>query len=827
MMLPPNLRFSSLAWLCLAFIGLGWPAMLCAQATGTMSGFVKDPSGAFVPQAKVTATLVERSTTFTAEANVEGFYRFPALPPGTYMLTVEKSGFNRNVQTGLVLTVSQNLRVDTTLQLGEVTQAVNVKAEAPLVDTSSGTVSGLVDDRRVVDLPLNGRNVIALASILPGVLNVSAPQQIPDTIDGPTMDANGGRPNMNFFTFNGAYFANPTRNTGINFPPPDAIQEFRILTDNFTAEYGNTPGAQVIVVSKSGTNAFHGDIWEFLRNDALNARNFFASTVPTLKQNQFGGAAGGPIKKDKLFFFGSYQGLRNRPQAVPIVAFVPSTAERSGDFSSLLPGSVLTDPVDALTGKPFTDSSGNSCLANNFINPSCLSPVAKNLLQFVPESPSGQVTSLGASPSNGDMYYGRVDWNQSTKHSLFTHFFLDHNAQTTPFGAGGDIAGYDGQAAGIETDMATVNDTYTFRPTLLNQLVISFMRTSDNFVNTRTVAPSSLGINMPQYLPTGTVDMNVAGSFDLGSGFTTKLTDNNYQFRDALTWMRGRHTFKFGGEFARHHTRDIFIGSPGFTFDGSRSGKAVADFLLGAFSSLSLDFGVRNNDHFINEPTFFFQDEFKARPRLTLNFGLRYEPFLTWISTQNRIDTVVPGAQSVRVPDAPPGILFPGDPGVPRGLAPADLNTFAPRFGFAWDVFGDGKTSVRGGYGVFYETINADSLSQENPPFAGFGAAYKGRVEDPFGSTGQATPPAETVGKFGCVKVSTPPGVNCSLFPLPAGGVFTDRTLRSPYVQSWNLNIQRQLTANIMLEAAYIGKIGTKIEALRTYNPARFIPGTS
>jgi hypothetical protein len=292
------------AWLMLSLL-LCFSGSLRAQVTGTISGYVTDPSGAAIPGAKVTATSVEQNVTRTAESNAEGFYNFPAMVPGTYTVSTEKSGFEVLTTTGVVVTVNQNVRLDLPLRLGSTTQEVTVTGAPPLVDTRSATISGLVDDRRIVDLPLNGRNVIGLAVTVPGVLNVSAPQRLDDARSGPEMDSNGGRPNMNLFTFDGGYFNNPSRNTGMNFPPPDAIQEFRIQTANFSAEYGRNPGSQVNVVSKSGTNSFHGSVWEFLRNDALNARNFFASTVPAEKQNQFGGAAGGPIIKDKWFFFGS------------------------------------------------------------------------------------------------------------------------------------------------------------------------------------------------------------------------------------------------------------------------------------------------------------------------------------------------------------------------------------------------------------------------------------------------------------------------------------------------------------------------------------------
>lgn len=791
-------------------------------ATGNISGYVKDSSGAIVPNATVTAKMVQQDAVRTTKTDAAGFYSLLSLPPGQYEMSFELTGFQKQIQTGLQLTVGQNLRVDGTLQVGSVQNEVTVGAQAPLVDTTAATLSGLIDDQRVQDLPMNGRNVITLARILPGVLNVNAQQAMSDARGGPEMDVNGGRPNMNLFTLNGGYFNNPSRSTGINFPPPDAIQEIRIQTANFSAEYGRNPGSQINVVSKAGTNEFHGAAWEFLRNNDLNARNFFSPSVPALHQNQFGVAAGGPIKKNRLFAFGTYEGLRDRREAQTVESFLPTAAERSGDFRAS--GSTLTDPVDPLTNQPLTTPSGAPCVVGNVIAPGCISPVAQTLLPFLPQQ-SGSYVALASQPRSSDLYMIRGDWNQSEKHRVFGSFYWANYSQDSPLlSSDGTIPGYMSTSITTNTREVVLNDIYTFTPSLLNQFTFSFLDSGSNQLQGKNVPPSTFGINMPQYVPNGSVDFNVAGDFILGSGGPTQFFSHNYQYKDTLDWMKGRHNFKFGFELLHLQFEQIFIGSPNASFNGTRSGDPFADFMLGAFASVSGGFGVRDTNSITNAMSWFFQDQFKASNRLTVTLGVRYEPFLPWTEKHDRINTVVPGQQSTVVPDAPPGVVFPHDKGVTRGLAGADLNNFAPRIGLAWDVFGNGRTSVRSAYGVFFEGVNADSLAQENPPFAGFFAAYNGNIADPFGSTGQIAPPVTTTGQFGCVKINTYPGYNCPLFPLPVGGVFTDLSLRTPYIQAFNFSIQHQLTPSLMLETAYAGKIGIKIEALRTYNPAKFGP---
>jgi hypothetical protein len=800
------------------------PSVLMAQATGTISGFVTDPAGSAVPAAKVTALQLEQQMQRTVETNEEGFYTFNALPPGDYSVAAEKTGFQRLVRKGDVLTVNQNLRVDLALQLGQVSQEVSVSGHAALVDTQSGTLSALVDDRRVVDLPLSGRNVIGLSATLPGVANVSAPQQLTDARSGPTMNVNGGYINQNLFTFNGGIFVNPSRETALNYPPPDAIQEFSIQTQDFSAEFGRNAGAQVNVVSKSGTNEFHGAAWEFLRNDDLNARNFFAATVPPHKQNQYGGAAGAPIIKNKVFVFGSYQGTQNYGGALSTQLTVPSASQRTGDFTGL--GKTLTDPVNPLTGKPLTDAGGAACIQNNIVSPTCFSPLAKNLLPLIPQSATGTASTFGPQPSIDNMFLGRMDWNQSAKNTVSGHVYVDHNLLKRLNLVSGSIPNYMSGFLTEQTTMATVNDTYSFRPNLVNQLTVTFLRDNSLSTTSKNIDPTSLGVNTPLYAEAGSLNVTVGSLFSFGGGSgRVVFTNNNLQFRDAANWVSGRHNIKFGGEWLHLHFRQIFLGPPTFTFNGTRSGNETADFLLGAYYQFSGGFGVTTNDNYQEAPSLFAQDEFKVAPRFTLTYGLRWEPFFPWTDRYDRLASlagITTRAQSTRFPDAPPGILFAGDPGVPRGLSPNRWRYLAPRIGFAWDVFGDGKTSLRGAYGIFYDSVKADAVSEQTAPWTGTFQVFNGSASDPFGSVGQTAPPINPQ-TFGCVATSAFPGVTCPRYPLPLGGLYTGSNLTSPYIQEYNLTLQRQITQTIMVQAGYVGKVAQHVDGWQSFNAARFI----
>ncbi len=802
---------------------------LHAQVAGRINGYVKDPSDASIAHATVKAVSVEQQLTRTTETDQTGYYDLLAMPPGVYRITFGCPGFESQAQTGVTLTTGQSLRLDVVLKLGTVQSQVTVSSTATLVNTTDQTLSALIDDRRIQDLPLNGRNVIGLAGIVPGVTNVYAPQELNNTRGGPTMSVNGGRAEDNNFTLNGANFTHFGQSTSMNYPAPDAIQEVRIQTQNFTSEYGNSAGSQVSVTSKSGTNTFHGAAWEFLRNTDLNARSFFQGRRAATHQNQAGGAAGAPVKKDKLFFFGYYQRLWNRPETTPQTAFLPTSSQRNGDFGGLKTSNgqpvTLVNPRDPVTNKAMVDPAGKPCVQNNIILSGCLSPAAQKVLnQFVPQT-SGTYLSLFPTPSNNFSTMGRIDYIQSSKHKLYGHFYVDQYNQVF---AGGNLP-YETGSRSIGNKDFSLTSTYAFSPTLLNQLTVDFMHAVSHDTPVKEYLPSSLGIGLPPMDGEG-VTLNVNGYFNLATANPGLQDYRNWHLREDMSLIHGRHTLKWGYEAHRvTFTLATRFQTRTATFNnGVATGDALANFTLGVFDSLSQDFGNSTANYVGWKHFFYFQDEFKVSPRLTLTLGARYEPYYPW-SQKNQHYTYTDighfDVTSTVHPDALPGVRFVGDPGTPNNgkLGYNDMNNIGPRVGFAWDISGNGRTSVRGGYGLFYDQVSANVGHQAEAPFAGTDVLNRGRLDDPYGSLKRPLPPQGTdlPGNFGCVKISTFPGVRCA-FPLPANLVSTDPHLVTPYTQSMSLTIEHQMARDLAVEVSYAGKMSQKLEGHRLWNAAVF-----
>ena len=800
-----------------AFIACG----LQGQVTSRISGYVKDSSGAVIPSATVTAVSNEQRLTRTTKSDTTGYYELVAIPAGSYNIDVEAPGFQHQTQNNVGLQVNQNLRLDVQLRPGDVHTEVSVSSSATLVNTATATLSAVVDQQRVLDLPLNGRNIVSLTEILPGVTDVSAPETMSNTRSGPMLSVNGSRQIDNNFMLDGANWTNYAQTTGMNFPPPDAVAEVQIQTQQFDSQYGNSVGSQVIVTSKSGTNELHGSAWEFLRNRDLNARSFFQPVRPFDTENQFGAAAGGPIKKNKLFAFGYYQGLRVRPQSGSAVATVPTDPERNGDFTSI--STKLKDPVNPLTGKPLTNASGQACVQGNMILPGCINPAAQTYLNmFVPQSASGQVLTLSPVPANEYSYMGRIDYIQNDKSVFNGHFFIDNYNATF---SNGNIQPYEIGARSNENKDFAVSNTYTLTNALLNEITVDYLQANSLDSPLTQTPPSKLGVNIPYGDGEGlTVTTN--GYFTLGTANPAVQAYRNPHLRDTMTWVHGRHTLKWGYEAMRMSFKlDSNFNTNSVTFSGAYSGNALADYMLGQFDTMSVRYGSAEANYVQYRHNFFVQDEFKVTPRLTLTLGLRYEPYFAPrqkyndYTTDNLADMTV---ISKTHPDALPGTLFPGDPGTPSNgkLQYDDMNNFGPRIGFAWDVFGNGKTAIRGGYGLFYDQLSLNVAHQPQDPYAGNSVLRDGNLSDPYASLNTPFPPSSNPsGNFGCTPISTFPFQRCAI-ALPSTQVFTDEHLVTPYTQSMSLTIERQFGHDVNIQMSYAGKLTQKLEGHRFWDAA-------
>ena len=818
-----------------------------AQATSAqLAGKITDQTGAVVPNASIDATNTGTGLKWHAISSGEGDYVIPSLPVGAYALKVTVQGFKAFSQSGIVLESGQNARIDVHMEIGSTNETVQVDATAVQVDTTSASIRTEVDTTQIQELPLNTRNTLQLMTLVPGVGNASgsaASSSLPAVVinqrSGPTLSVNGSRVNGSEISLDGAILVTGLYNRPANLPNPDSIGEFSLLTNSYGAEFGHASGGAFVAVSKQGTNAFHGSAWEFLRNDDLNARNWFApapAVKPILKQNQFGVAGGGPILKNKAFFYATYEGLRISQVTLFNLATI-TPAEQTGNFSAVT--TQLHDPYNATcatTGNgPGTGTTAcNYTAANgypgtNLIPKSEWDTMSVNFMNNTPYIPvANPATGLWSGqepyPLSGNQYTIRGDYHPTQHDLTYVRFFhMVDGATISPpaYGSYFNTNDYDiFQDANWGT---TVRDTHTFTPNLIGDFGFS-----DTNITTKGTPEGTIvtAAQMGAQYTTGNYnvspDVTVSGVTSFGSGNPWYENTALKQADAKLTWVKGRHLFQFGATALREAEEINWIntnssGNP--TFSGAETGNNWADYLIGKPISFGEYTPYYGNEHTV-QLGFYAQDTFKVSSRLTLNLGIRYDVFSPWREIQHDSPSVVltnAAYQSTRFPTAPPGLSFPGDPGIPQGTIFMDKSNFAPRLGFSYDVFGDGKTSIRGGYGIYYNPPGAITLANEieAPPFEPELVFTPNTFTNPYGGTGYTDP-------FPYPYLN--PGKN-PYFVYPAQYYSPDPGLKNAFTQQFNLNVQHEFPKDLMVQVGYVGSQGDRLWDGNQANAAPYSAG--
>ncbi len=922
----PSLR-SRLIQLCPVFaVCLLFPVFMSAQgATGRVLGRVSDPSGAVLAGVKVTLTNQATGVSAQAETNDSGDYSLVNIVPGTYQASFELKGFKKNLQKDVILDVNQVLTLNSVLQIGAAQEVVDVTSEAPQVDTTSTQLGAVVNDRSVNELPLNTRDTYQFLQLQPGVQAQlgSSGSLFAGSDDAGSVSVNGGRTRANNFSVNGGDANDQFVNTPTIQPTPDAVEEFRVITNTFDAEYGRNSGSVVNVITKSGSNAFHGNLYEYFRNTILDSQGYPDTSKPQLNQNQFGGTFGGPIKKDRTFFFFSYEGRRIRDGVPGQLLNVPTTQEFGGDFSDqgafaggIQPNGFIANVLDGRTGCDAAlgysvagIAAGSDGLAdwstifpNNVIPGPCQDPVAANLLQkFVPQANVGssqnQVVPVGT--NNANQFTVRIDHRINDRQSFTAYYYFNDGHEVDPYdtfeASGATVPGF-GNLNNLRNQQWNFTHTWTINSALVNEAHFTYMREGElGFIKPQTsglvtstcsgaatnfcftgmsdssaitgefgTAPN-LGITpgLPASL-TGVPYVNISGGSAFGNNYEGFLPQvgNSFQWSDGLTWVKAAHTFKFGVDIrrARFDQYYYFDVNGEYTFDNSGpnaivpgDGDQYAEFLLGLADGYTQGSGQRE-DVRSTAVYPFVQDSWKIKPNLTLNYGLRWEYTPPPTDISGHVETFRPGQNSTVYPCGittstnywqglgvanptcantgaePTGLVVPGDAGVPKGMTSTYYKAFAPRIGIAYSpnftsgplaaLFGsNGKTSIRAGWGLFYNPIEELVLAQfgAEPPFGGSSSLADVFFNTPFVNQGEFTSPNPF---NGIILPTKGQPTDLSLFrPILLYGEFQPH-LRSQYTSQYNLTIQRDVGNDMMLQIGYVGSQGHRLLASHDINPS-------
>lgn len=806
------------------------PAMLLGQATGTISGVVTDPSGSVIPKAQVDLTNIDTGARRKITAALDGLYVFNLVSPGKYRVDITSPGFKTDRIEPVTVLVDSTTRTDARLSVGSASEQIDVIAATPLIETGNATLGTVVDHEQMVDLPLNGRNFAQLGTLIPGVLAA------PAGLGG----ANGNASPGGFGDATGSFNVNGMRNQSNNFlmddvpnndpfnsgfvmrPPPDFIDQFKIITHSYEAQYGRNDGSVVNVVTKAGTNKLHGAVWEFNREAALAAKNYFAtSSKPNYQQNQFGATAGGRIFRDRLFVSAFYEGFRLKDATSnTLSAIVPTAAMRNGDFSF-----VPTPVLDPLTGAQAVYQG-----RLNVFDPSRMSAVSKALYEkYIPlPDPSCTVTNsyCRARPNidNRNMFGVRFDYKLGS-HSVLARYLYSHQNLFGPITPSNFAPSGNVQLMSLFDAMGS--DTWVINSRLLN--VVRYGRQWINGFPNKTsgISPTTAGY---EYQSTSTAATGLP-YVSLTSNFTTGDAQQPFAYRanavdtvsDDLTWTRGRHTVQLGGEWRRDGISLLYINRPNgaFTFTNFYTGNYQADFFLG----LPYMFQQGSGDPSLIGSSYTYavyaQDQFRINPRWTIEAGVRYELNLPYAESRNHLAAFHPGQQSTVEPNAPAGLVYPGDANTPRATYYADKNNIAPRLGLIFDPRGNARTVFRAAWGIFFDTVPGQGDFFQNgtlaPPFQplqeiDFYTRPKTSASSSYFSNPYAGVTAGAVG--------FPPNLTFIGWSLP-------HSFQTPDVQQYNLSVQQELTNQLAFEMAYVGSRGKYLPIFIEVNPtAPVLTGT-
>jgi len=821
-------KASVLTLFSLFFLALGGVSLWAQISLSQIQGTVLDASGAAIPGATVKATNTGTGVSRTVNTGADGNYVIPDLPVGPYRMDVTKEGFATAAQTGIVLQVATNPTVNISLKVGNVSEQVSVEANAALVETQATGVGTVMENQRILELPLNGRVATDLIQYTGGV--------IPQGVAG-----NGGFPNTQQFVIaggqaygvafylDGSVFNNPWDLANMPLPFPDMLQEFKVETSTLQASNGVHAGGTVTGLTKSGTNSFHGDAFDFLRNGDMNARNFFAPTRDTLKRNQFGGTVGGPVKKDKIFFSFGWQNtiVRQAPVNNSAATFVPTAAMIAGDFSGC-PADLSASVLGTLQG------GAASQIHNNVIPQSLLDPATHKLATLLPppttSNPCGNTSYAIVTDVNEDQYVGRGDWQTSQKNTLFGRYIRDHYFRPPGqnFNPGNLLVSTAGALNDADQGWA-FGDTYLFSATMVNQFRASVDRIGIHRYDDDYVSACDLGVIGVYcgYVPHQS-GFAVTGAFSLGPGTGGQAVAHTtpLQMNDDVSWVKGKHQINFGG--------GAVVGK--MLFDGNVYSQTnwsfpnMASFLLGQFQAAGTSLSLPNNLNLKKwNPDMYIQDTWKVTPKFTVNAGLRWEPYIPPTNITGSIynfsqANLAAGIKSTQFVNAPPGLLFPGDPGfIDHQGQKSEWLLMAPRMAIAYDPKGDGKTVIRASWGISYD-YNAGELwvnAADAPPYGG---------TEIFGGTSFSNPyclgaPA------GCSTGA--PGGNIFPYvanknaPFAAGGIYiaTPVNFKTTSVNQWNLTLQHQFGRDWLVSAQYIGSESAHLLDSYQLNPGVFIPG--